>query len=170
VLLALLLSAVAACGSLRAEATSAAALNSAGYQSVNINIETGSGIARGGLLTVSYSRGPGGPSVAADRAERIVWDTYPERFGALQIFQTPGGCVGPVCSSQDVQLANASYQQLRAELGPRPRSLHIGIAASAAAIPRWTLWLALGAALAVIAATALLLTLILRRPKRGRAG
>jgi hypothetical protein len=160
----LMVIAVAACGSLQAALKSSLALSSAGYQNVNVDIQTGSGIVRGGLINVSYTSGPAGlsPLATARRAEHIVWDTFPERFGQVAIYETSGGCTGPVCTSQSNELSSASYQQLLAEFGPRPHSLVIGGSAGANVVPRWVIWLAIGLAVAVLAAAALVLTLVLR--------
>jgi surface antigen len=160
--------AVAGCAALSAALQTSAALQSAGYQNVNVNVATGSGSPSGGLVSVSYSSGPADNDQRdAQRAEKIVWDTFPGRFGALAIVKESGGCAGPLCATQQNEMASATYAQLAARFGPRSYGLDKGSAAGLITVPGWALFLGLGLAVAVIAAAAIVLTLILKR-KRSR--
>jgi hypothetical protein len=157
---------VTGCATLEAAFKSSSALQAAGYQNVSVNVGSGSGIPAGGLVTVSYSSGPPGSSESdALGAEKIVWDTFPGRFGALEIVQVSGGCTGPFCSSRSNELAGATYAQLGAALGPRPHGLDH---ASAVTIPGWVVGLCVGLAIAVAIAVAVVITLLVRRSKRRR--
>lgn len=84
--------AVAGCADLNAALRTSAALQAARYQSVSVNIESGNGTPAGGLIAVSYSSGPAGNDQSDGlRAEKIVWDTFSDRFGALAIVKDSGG-------------------------------------------------------------------------------
>jgi hypothetical protein len=160
--------AVAGCADLSAGLRTDTALQAAGYQNVNVNVESGSGSPAGGLITVSYSSGPAGNDHSdGQRAEKIVWDTFSDRFGALAIVKESGGCTGPFCTTQSGEVAGATYAQLAAEFGPRPAGLGKTPVVS---IPRWAIFLALGLVAAVIGAAAIAVTLILRRKGRRRPG
>jgi hypothetical protein len=160
--------AVAGCAGLGAALRSSAALSAAGYQNVNVNLETGSGIPAGGAVTVSYSSGPASNDQAdAQQAEKIVWDTFPGRFGALAIVQESGGCAGPFCSTQSNEVADATYAQLAARFGPRPDGLDKASGAGFIKVPGWVVVLGIVLAVAVVAAAVIVVTLILKR-KRNR--
>ncbi len=151
---------VAGCAALGAALRTSSALQSAGYQNVSVNVATGSGVPASGLVSVLYSSGPaGGGQRDAQRAEKIVWDTFPGRFGALAIVTVSGGCIGQVCSTQTNQVASATYAQLAARFGPRPH----GLDKARAAFPGWAVVRDLGLAVAIIVAAAIVLTAILRR-------
>jgi len=158
--------ALAGCAALGAALQTSSELNGDGYQNVNVSVTTGSGIPPGGLVTVSYSSGPADNRQRdAQRAEQIVWDTFPGRFGALAIDKEAGGCAGPVCATESVEVASATYAQLAASFGPRPH----GLDTASPALPRSIVALGLGLAVAVIAAAAaIVLTLVLKRKKRHR--
>lgn len=163
--------AVAGCAALGAALRTGGALQTAGYQNVNVNVATGSGLPAGGLVSVSYSRGPAGSDQRdAQGAEKIVWDNFPGRFGAVAIIKVSGGCAGPVCATHSNELASATYAQLAATLGPRPPGLDKASAAGHIAVPDWALFLGLGLAVAIIAAAAIVLTLLLRRNKSSEPG
>ena len=163
----LLALAVSGCATLQAALRTSAALQSAGYQGVNVNVATGSAEPAGGLISVAYSgEPPGSEQRDARRAEKIVWDTFPGRFGAVAVIKDSGGCAGPVCATQSSQIAGASYAQLAAGFGPRPHGLDSASPADYV-VPGWAKVLVLGLAVVVIAAAAIALTLILRRRGRG---
>jgi hypothetical protein len=147
-------------------------LQNAGYQDVGMNVETGSGLPAAGLITVSYSRGPtGNDQQDARHAERIVWDTFSGRFGDLDIVKVSGGCVAGFCASQSGEIASASYAQLAAAFGPRPRGLasNGGSAASSVSIPGWALALIVALGVALVAVAAIALTMIIRRSRAAPA-
>ena len=163
----LLVVAVSGCAALGAAVGTAAVLQGAGYQNVSVNIATGAGQPAGGLVRVSYSRGPSGNDQRdAEHAERIVWHTLRYHFGALVIVKDGGGCAGPVCVSESGVIARATYSHLAARFGPRPRGLEAAGAADAIRFPDWAMALAIGVAVAVTAAVAAVLALIMRSPGR----
>jgi hypothetical protein len=59
-------------------------------------------------------------------------------------------------------VARATYSQLAAKFGPRPRSLEAAGAAGAIRFPDWAIALAVGVAVVVTAAVAAVLALITR--------
>lgn len=157
--------AVAGCAALGAALRTSSALQGDGYQDVNVNVTTGSDIPAGGLVTVSYSSGPADNRQRdAQRAEQIVWDTFPGRFGALAIEKESGGCAGPVCATDSVEVASATYAQLAAGFGPRPH----GLDKASATLPGWAVAIGLGLAVAVISAAVTVVTLVVKRKKRKR--
>jgi hypothetical protein len=157
--------AVAGCAALGAALRTGSALQGDGYQNVNVNVTTGSDIPAGGLVTVSYSSGPAGNRQRdAQRAEQIVWNTFPGHFGALAIDKEVGGCAGPVCATESVEVASATYAQLAAGFGPRPH----GLDKASATLPGWAVAVGLGLAVAVIAAAATVVALVVKRRKRKR--
>ena len=157
---------VSGCATFQAALRTSAALQGAGYQGVNVNVATGTGEPAGGLISVAYSGEPtGNEQRDAQQAEKIVWDTFPGRFGAVAVIKDSGGCAGPVCATQSSEIAGASYAQLAARFGPRPHGLDSARPAGIT-VPGWAKALALGLALVVIAAAAIALTLILRRKPR----
>jgi hypothetical protein len=161
---------ISGCGSLGSEIATGSALQKAGYQDVSVNFETGSGVPAGGVIEVSYSRGPtGNDRQDAGHAERIVWDTFSGRFGDLDIVKVSGGCVAGFCASQSGEIASASYAQLAASFGPRPRGLvsNGSSAASSVRIPGWALALVVALGVTVAAAAAIVLTMIIRRSRAG---
>jgi hypothetical protein len=159
--------AVSGCANFQAALRTSAALESAGYRGVNVNVATGSGEPAGGLISVAYSGGPtGNEQRDARRAEEIIWGTFPGRFGAVAVIKDSGGCAGPVCATQSSEIADASYAQLAARFGPRPHGLDSGSPAAGVTVPAWAKVLALGLALMVIAAGAIVLTLVFRRKPR----
>jgi hypothetical protein len=128
-----------------------------------VDISTGTGQS-GETVSVVYSRGPtGNDQRDAQHAEKIVWDTLPGRFSAVEIIIQSGGCVGPACASQSDPIAGATYAQLAAKYGPRPRGLDQGSAGGHFALPGWAVGTVLGLALLIVAAAAVVLILILRR-------
>jgi hypothetical protein len=163
----LLALAVSGCATLQAALRTSAALQGAGYQGVNVNAATGTSEPAGGLISVAYSGEPtGNEQRDAQQAEKIVWDTFPGRFGAVAVIKDSGGCAGPVCATQSSEIAGASYAQLAARLGPRPHGLNSASPTEGITVPGWAKVLALGLAVVVIAAAAIALTLILRRKPR----
>jgi hypothetical protein len=163
--------AVAGCAALGAALRTGAALQSAGYQNVNVNVTTGSSLPAGGLVSVSYSRGPAGNDQRdAQGAEKIVWDTFPGRFGAVAAVKVSGGCAGPLCATHSNEVASATYAQLSAALGPRPPGLDKASAAGLITVPDWAIFLGVGLAIAIIAAAAIVLTLVLRRNRSAPLG
>ena len=162
----LLALAVSGCATFQAALRTSAALQGAGYQGVTVNVATGTSEPAGGLISVAYSGGPtGNEQRDARRAEKIVWDTFPGRFGAVAVIKDSGGCADPVCATQYNEVAVVSYAQLAVSFGPRPHGL--GSASPAdIAVPGWAKVLVLGLAVVVIAAAAIL-ALILRRAGRG---
>lgn len=161
---------LAGCAAVSAALRTNAALQDAGYQNVNVNVAFGSGLPADGLVRVSYSSGPAGNDQRdAQRAEKIVWDTFPGRFGALAIIKESGGCAGPFCATQSDEVASATYAQLAAGFGPRPPGLDKASAALPnlpRAIPTWVVVAGFALVAAIIAAAAIVLTLILKRKKR----
>jgi hypothetical protein len=163
--------AVAGCAALGGALRTSAALQGAGYQNVSVNVATGSGSPSGGLVSVSYSSGPvRNDQRDAQRAEQIVWDNFPGHFGALAIVQESGGCIGPACATQANEVASATYAQLAARFGPRPHGLDKGSAAGLITFPGWAVAFGLGLAVAVIAAAAIVLTLIFKRTRNHPPG
>lgn len=156
--------ALAGCASLAAAFRAGSALQGAGYQNVDVKVWTGSGLPADGLVTVTYDRGPSGNDQQdAQRAEKIVWDTFSSRFGALHVVKASGGCTGPVCVTHSTETARATYAQLAARLGPRPHDLE----KAGAAVPGWAIALGAFAGLGgLIALAVIVLVLILRRRKR----
>jgi hypothetical protein len=164
----LLALAVAGCASLAAEAQTGSALEHAGYQNVSINVTSGSGEPAGGIISVSYSHGPSGSEQAdVQRAEKIVWDTYPSRFGELAILIVSGGCAGPVCSSSSNVVAQETYSQLSAMFGPRPANLKLASTPSSLGVPAWAVVLC-AVLVAGGVATAIVLPLTLGRRRKRR--
>ena len=167
VCLSLLALAVSGCATFQAALRTGAALQGAGFQGVNMDVATGTSEPAGGLISVGYSGGPTGHEQRdAREAEKIVWDTFPGRFGAIAVIKDSGGCAGPVCATQSSEIAGASYAQLAARFGPRPHGLDSASPATYMPVPGWAKVLALGLAVVVIAATAIALTVILRRNSR----
>jgi hypothetical protein len=154
---------LAGCAALTAALNTSTALGKAGYHDAGVNVTTGSGLPAGGVVQVSYSRGPTGDDQKdAARAERIVWDDYSARFGAVAIVKVSGGCAGPVCVTHSVQIASATYSQLRSEFGPRPPGLGAVGLSSGLGVPGWVI------AVAVILLMAAVTTVIVifRRYRR----
>lgn len=162
--LVLLVLAVAGCAALAAAGHADNALQNAGYQDVGVNVGTGTGAPADGLITVSYSGGPSGNEQRDARgAEKIVWDTYTGRFGALVIVKTSGGCAGPVCATRSDEIASATYGQLATAFGPRPKSLEKPGNSGQFPVPGWAIALTAGLVVLVIAAVVIALVLVLRR-------
>lgn len=158
--------ALAGCSAIGAALHTGSSLQGDGYQSVSVNVEEGSGMPAGGLVTVSYGSGPSGNRQRdAQRAEQIVWDTYPGRFGAVAVVKESGGCAGPVCSTDSTELATGTYAQLAAAFGPRPH----GLDNARGALPGWAVAFAVGVPATGIAAAAIVLTLVLRGKKRKKS-
>jgi hypothetical protein len=163
--------AVAGCAALTAALQTDAALSGAGYQDVNVNVATGSGVPDGGLISVSYSHGPtGNDQRDAQGAEKIVWNTFPGRFGALDIVKRSGGCAGPFCATKSNEVASATYAQLAASFGPRPPGLDTAPAPGRITVPGWVIGVGVGLAVAVLAAIAIAVTLIVRRTRSRQPG
>ena len=161
--------AVVGCAALNAALHTSLALQDAGYQNVNVNVSNGDGAPAGGLVSVVYSRGPSGSDQGdAQRAEKIVWDTYSDRFGAVAIIKESGGCAGPFCATHSDELASATYAQLAARFGPRPRGLDKGGTGGSIKIPGWAIPVGLGLVVVIIGTVATAATLILRRKGRNR--
>jgi hypothetical protein len=98
------------CGTLSAAFTTSAILAREGFQNVNIDVATGSAEPVGGVVNVSFSRGPtGNDQQDAQEAARTVWRTLRLRFGELVITRQSGGCTGPVCASRGVVIETATY-------------------------------------------------------------
>jgi len=164
--LVVLVLAVAGCASLGAALRTSSALQSAGYQDVGVNISSGAGSPSGGLISVTYSRGPTGRDQQdAEHAEKIVWDNYSGRFGAVEIVKESGGCVGPVCGSSSTEIAGATYAQLAAKLGPRPKGLSDSSASGSFAVTGGVLATGLALGVAVVVAAVVVLTVIIRRSR-----
>ena len=163
----LIVLALAGCAALGAAVGSSAALQEAGYQNAGVNISTGSGQPAGGMVQVSYRRGPSGNDQQdAQDAELIIWHTLRYRFGALVIVKASGGCAGPVCVSQSRRIARVTYSRLAARFGPRPAGLDTADAAGAIRFPAWAIALAVALAVSVMAAAAVVMTMILRSRHR----
>jgi hypothetical protein len=129
---------LAGCAALGAALSASTALGQAGYNDASVNVASGTGLPAGGLVEVSYRSGPAGSDAeVAARAERIVWDSYAGRFGAVAIVKVSGGCVGPVCDTGSRQIAGATYSQLSSEFGPQPRGLHGASLMSQAGVSGW---------------------------------
>lgn len=135
----------------------------AGYQDVNVNITTIAGTHGGGNVSVSYRSGPTGDDPQdSERAERIVWSTLRYRFATLVIVRASGRCGGPVCVSQSRILARLTYSELTAKFGPRPAGLETAGGASGINLPGWVIGIAIAVAIGVMAAAAVLLTMLIR--------
>lgn len=161
--------ALAGCAALGAALRSGSALQGAGYQDVNVNVSSGSGLPAGGLVTVTYSSGPtGNDQRDVPGAEKIVWDTYSDRFGALRIVMASGGCTGPVCVTHSTELASVTYAELASRFGARPPGLEKE--AGTLPIPGWAVALGVGLVVAVMAAAVILPVLFYRRSKRRPPG
>jgi hypothetical protein len=155
---------------LSATNTTVADLGQAGYRDVGIHLESGSGLARDGLVDVSYSTGPA-RNAEADvyGAERIAWNTLRYRFGVMAVSQTSGGCArGLFCSSSSTEIGSETYAQLRAEFGFRPAGLDKTSVSQSDPIPSWLPGVACGLAVA-IAAAVVLARHRARPPRLGRA-
>ncbi len=164
---------VSGCSFVSAAIRTSSALQNAGFRNVSLNITTGSGLPPDGVVRVSYTRGPTGNSRQdGPRAERVVWDSFPYRFGELVIIDTSGGCAGPVCVTHSAEVASATYAQLAARFGPRPAGLGATSAAGALSIPAWAIALLVAAVLAVLAAIITVVVLLVRRsrPQAGPPG
>lgn len=158
----LLAVALAGCAALGAAAATDGDLQAAGYQNVNVTVEAGTGPA-GGVVRVTYSRGPlGNQHQDAVQAERIVWDTFRLRFRTLVIIQSAGGCAGPVCASESEVVAKASYPQLTASFGQRPRNLHASGSFSSISVPWWAIAAVVVLAAGLIVGAVIVLMLITR--------
>jgi hypothetical protein len=154
---------LAGCATLGDALSASAALGHAGYGDASVNAASGSGLPAGGLVEVSYTSGPAGSDEqVAARAERIVWDSYARRFGAVSIVKVSGGCIGPVCHSASREIADATYSQLSSEFGPQPRGLHGASLMSEAGVSGWDL-VAVVVLVPVIAVAA-----VMRRRRRRR--
>lgn len=156
---------LAGCAALGAALHTSVALQSAGYQNANVNVSTGDELPAGGLVSVTYSNGPtGNDQRDAQGAEKIVWDSYSQPFGALTIVKASGGCTGPVCVTHSNEVASVTYAQLAATFGPRPQ----GTDKAGPGLPGWAV--PVGASVAVaglIAVAVITVTLIVRRKRRG---
>jgi hypothetical protein len=156
---------LAGCAALGAALSVSTALGQAGYDGVSVNVASGAGLPVGGLVQVSYSSGPAGSGEeAAARAERIVWDSYAARFGAVAVFKVSGGCTGPVCATESRQIADATYSQLSSEFGPRPRGLHGASLMSVSGVSGWDI------AAAVMLFVSVIATAVVVRRRRRRRG
>lgn len=161
----LLLVIISGCSFLSGVNGTESSLQGAGYQDVDVNIASGAGLPANGMVSLSYSHGPTGNGQRdARHAEQIVWDSLRYRFGALSIIKTSGGCNGPVCVSHSAVLASATYAELAARLGPRPRGLDAVSATHAVSISPWAIGLGLAALLAGVAITAALVIKSRRAP------
>ena len=154
---------LASCAALGDALSASNALGQAGYDDVSVNVASGSGLPAGGLVRVSYSSGPAGSDEeVAARAERIVWDSYAARFGAVAIVKVSGGCAGPVCATKSRQLAGATYSQLSTEFGPQPRGLHGASLMPGPGVLGW------GMAAAIILLVSLIAIAVVVRHRRSR--
>ena len=122
------------------------------------------------MVQVSYRRGPSGNDQQdAQDAELIIWHTLRYRFGALVIVKTAGGCAGLVCVSESGVVACATYAQLAARFGPRPRGLDVTSGTSPIGFPGWAVALVVALAVAVLAAATVVMAMILRsKPRASR--
>jgi hypothetical protein len=155
---------LAGCAALGDALSARGALDRAGYGDVSVNVESGTGLPAGGLVQVSYTSGPAGSDEeVAARAERIVWDSYARRFGAVAIVKVSGGCTGPVCDTESREIAGATYSQLSSEFGPQPRGLHGASLLSVAGLSGWDL----AAAVIFVAVIAIAVAVRHRRRRRG---
>jgi hypothetical protein len=158
---------IAGCAALNAQIAASGALQNAGYQNVNMNVATGSGEPAGGLVSVSYTSGPSGDDQRdAQRAEKIFWDTFADRFGALEIFKVSGGCAGPICATRSDEMASATYAQLAATFGPRPQGLEKSGAVGQSTFPGWAIAVAVGLVVVITAAVIVLVVVLRRRRNR----
>src|SRR5260370_10805190 len=130
------------------------------------------------MVQVSYRRGPSGNDQPdAQDAELIIWHTLRYRFGGLVIVKTAGGCAGLVCVSESGVVARATYAQLAARFGPRPRGMDVTSGTSPIGFPGWAVALVVALAVAVLAAATVVMAMILRsnpalpgRPERRQQG
>jgi hypothetical protein len=159
----LLAIALAGCAALGAALRTSSALQGAGYQNANVNVSTGSGLPAGGVVTVTYSSGPAGNDQRdAQGAEKIVWDTFSVRFGALAIIKESGGCTGPVCVTHSTEVASATYAQLAARFGPRPQA----VVKAGPALPGWVVPVGAFAGVAGLVALAVIAVILIVRRRR----
>jgi hypothetical protein len=168
-LLALVLAlSTAGCSFLGGASKTVASLGKAGYRGVGIDIETGTGLPRDGLVDLSYSAGPtGNADRDAYNAAHIVWETLRYRFGALEITQVSGGCAGPLCVSDSKELGQETYAQMLAQFGPRPARLNLTTASNAVGAIRWAIPVVLVVVvLGAIGAVAVIVVLIVRGRRR----
>jgi hypothetical protein len=155
------------CGTVSAEFATGAALEHAGYRNVNMNDSTGSGVPRGGVVSVTYSRGPSGNDRQDGQdAARIVWRTLHIRFGYLVISRRSRGCAGSFCASRTTDVYGAPYAQLAAEFGPRPRDLNASAPGNSLSIPPWVAVLAIVLMIGAVAAVIMAVIVIRRRSPR----
>jgi hypothetical protein len=114
---------VSGCGGLSLNSTTqdlSSTLQSAGYQTLAVGNDVSSDAPPGGLVTIAYTRGPtGNVGQDARHAEKVVWDSYPYRFGGISIVQYSAACA-PACPSHSFSV---TYSQLAARFGPRPHGL-----------------------------------------------
>ena len=156
--------ALVGCAALGAALHTSLALQGAGYRNANVNISTGDGLPAGGAVTVTYSSGPAGNDQRdAQGAEKIVWDTFSQRFGTLTIVKVSGGCTGPVCVTHSAEVASVTYAQLAARFGPRPPA----VGKASPALPGWAVPAGAFAVVAgVVALAVIVAVLIVRRRRR----
>jgi hypothetical protein len=119
------------CGALNSEGSLSSALQGVGYQNVAVSTDTSSDAPPGGLITIDYTKGPAG-NITQDavRAEKMVWNNFPYGFARITITEYSSQCA-PTCPSH---ITSATYSQLAAHFGPRPRGLHAGSMAGGAAL------------------------------------
>ena len=154
--------AVAGCAALGAALGTSLALQNAGYQNVTVNVATGTGLPANGSVTVYYSSGPAGNDQRdAQRAEKVVWDNFPGRFGVLEIVKVSGGCAGPVCATKSDEVASALYAQLAVAFGPRPPGLDKASGGGVSGLSVLVIVFGVGSGVVAIAAAAIILTFLL---------
>lgn len=126
---------VSRCGALDSDGADqqlVSALQGAGYQTVGLGNDISAGTPSGGLVTIQYTKGPtGNVQQDARHAEKIVWDSYPYRFGGISITQFSATCA-PACPSHDFSV---TYPQLAGRFGPRPRGLGAASLVGASVVP-----------------------------------
>jgi hypothetical protein len=154
--------AAAGCAALGAAADTQSALSKAGYHDVSVNIESGSGLSAGGVVGVACSGPSGNILQDVTHAEQVVWDSYPGRFGGVTIVKGSGECVGPVCGSNEDEVASAAYAQLANAFGPRPH----GLDQATGRLPGWVIPLAIVVPVLIIAFVIFLVILNTRQRKR----
>ncbi len=158
---------LAGCGFLSGANKTRTSLQHAGYRNVGVNIQSGSGTPRDGLVNITYSAGPtGDDNRDAYNAARVVWETFGYRFGALAITKTSGGCAGPFCVSHNTGLGAETYQQMLAQFGPRPANLDTKSADNAQPFPIWII--PVGLLVVVVAAIAVIVVVVVRKRRHPR--
>ena len=114
---------------------------------------------------MTYGSGPAGDDQRdAQGAEKIVWDTFSQPFGALTIVKVSGGCTGPVCVTHSTEVASVTYAELAARFGPRPPAVD----KASPVLPGWAVPVGAAAGVVGLVALAVIVAVMIVRRKRRR--